>query len=49
VLQGPVQFQLPSFVHNIASASTGKVNQATGTVTLPPALRHVTVSLRRAP
>jgi hypothetical protein len=46
---GPVQFQLPSFVRNIASASTGKINQATGTVTLPPALRHVTVSLRRAP
>jgi hypothetical protein len=46
---GAVQFQLPSFVHNIASASTGKVNQATGTVTLSPAVRHVTVSLRRAP
>ena len=46
---GPVQLQLPSFVRNIASASTGKINQATGTVTLPPALRHVTVSLRRAP
>ena len=46
---GPVQLQLPSFVRNIASASTGKINQATGTVTLPSALRHVTVSLRRAP
>ena len=46
---GPVLFQLPSFVHNIASASTGKVNQATGTVTVPRSVRGVTVTLRRAP
>ena len=45
----PVLFQLPSFVGNIASTSAGTVDQATGTVTLAPALRHVTVTLRRAP
>ena len=46
---GPVLFQLPSFVHNIATASTGTVNQATGTVTVPRGVRGVTVTLRRAP
>jgi hypothetical protein len=46
---GSVLFQLPSFVGNIASTSAGSVDQATGTVTLAPALHHVTVSLRRAP
>ena len=46
---GPVQFQLPSFVHNIAGASTGTVDGATGTVTLAPHIRHVTVNLRHAP
>ena len=30
---GPVLFQLPSFIENIASASAGTVDQATGTVT----------------
>jgi hypothetical protein len=46
---GPVLFQLPSFVGNIASTSAGTVDQATGTVTLAPALRDVTVTLRRTP
>jgi hypothetical protein len=46
---GAVLFQLPTFVHNIASTSAGTVNQATGTVSLKPAVRHVTVTLRRAP
>ena len=46
---GPVLFQLPSFLRNIATTSAGSVNQATGTVTLSPSLRHVTVTLRRAP
>ena len=46
---GPVLFQLPFFLHNIASTSTGTVNQAVGTVTLAPTVRHVTVTLRRAP
>jgi hypothetical protein len=47
--EGPVLFQLPSFVRNIATTSAGSINQATGTVTLAPSLRHVTVTLRRAP
>ena len=34
---GPVLFQLPSFVSNIAATSAGTVDQATGTVTLSPA------------
>ena len=45
---GPVLFQLPSFVRNIATTSAGSVDQATGTVTVPPAVSHVTVTLRRA-
>jgi hypothetical protein len=46
---GPVLFQLPSFVRNIASASSGTVNEATGTVTVARAVHSVTVTLRRAP
>jgi hypothetical protein len=46
---GPVLFQLPSFIRNIASASSGTVDQATGTVTLKPAVRHATVTLRKSP
>ena len=46
---GPVLLQLPSFSRNIARASSGAVDQATGTVTLAPHVRHVTVTLQRAP
>ncbi len=46
---GPVLFQLPSFIGNVAATSAGAVNQATGTVRLAPTVRHVTVTLRRAP
>jgi hypothetical protein len=46
---GPVLFELPSFVHNLATASAGRIDQATGTVTLAPGTRSVTVELRRAP
>ena len=42
---GSVLFQLPAFVGNIASASAGTVNESTGTVTLPPTARTVTVQL----
>ena len=49
VPKGPILFQLPSFVRDIATTSTGNVNQATGTVTLAPSLHRVTVTLRRAP
>ena len=44
---GPVLFQLPAFVNNIAHASTGTVDQKTGTVTLASSARSVTVQLRR--
>jgi hypothetical protein len=45
---GPVLFQLPAFVGNIASASTGVVNEKTGTVTLPSSTTSVTVHLKHA-
>ena len=43
---GPVLFQLPAFVGNIAHASAGVVNENTGTVTLAPSVRTVTVTLK---
>ncbi|HEX5303258.1 MAG TPA: hypothetical protein VFW50_40330 [Streptosporangiaceae bacterium] len=46
---GPVLFQLPAFVNDIAHASTGTVDQKTGTVTLPASARSVTVQLKKAP
>ncbi len=45
---GPVLFQLPAFVRNIAHASAGTVDEATGTVTLPATTRSVTVQLTSA-
>jgi hypothetical protein len=42
---GPVLFQLPAFVNNIASASAGTIDQATGTVTLAATARAVTVTM----
>ena len=46
---GPVLFQLPSFVDNVASTSAGRTDQGTGTVTLSPNTRAVTVVLRHPP
>jgi hypothetical protein len=46
---GPVLFELPSFERNIATTSTGTVDQRTGTVSLAPTVRHVTITLDRAP
>ncbi len=46
---GPVLFQLPSFIRDIATTSTGTVDQRAGTVTLAPTVRHVTITLSRAP
>jgi hypothetical protein len=43
---GPVLFQLPAFVGNIAHASAGVINETTGTVTLGPAVRTVAVQLK---
>jgi hypothetical protein len=44
---GPVLFQLPAFVHNIAHASAGTVDNKTGTVTLSASTHAVTVQLKR--
>jgi hypothetical protein len=44
---GPVLFQVPAFVHNIAHASAGTVDESTGTVTLAPSARGVTVTLAK--
>jgi hypothetical protein len=44
-----VLFQIPSFVDNIGGTSSGTVDQQTGTVTLAPSARSVTVQLRAAP
>ncbi len=42
---GPVLFQLPAFVGNIAHASAGTIDEKTGTVTLAATVRTVTVQL----
>jgi hypothetical protein len=42
---GPVLFQLPAFVGNIARTSAGTADEKTGTVTLAPTVRTVTVQL----
>jgi hypothetical protein len=46
---GPVMFQVPSFVRNIASTSTGHIDQTGGSVTIPPGTRRVTVEMRKSP
>jgi hypothetical protein len=45
---GPVLFQLPAFVRNIAHASAGSISEKSGTVTLNRSTRTVTVRLRHA-
>jgi hypothetical protein len=42
---GPVLFQLPAFVGNLARTSAGTADAGTGTVTLPASTRAVTVTL----
>ena len=46
---GPVLFQLPSFVNNIAATSAGRINEETGTVTVAARTKSVTVQLRGSP
>jgi hypothetical protein len=43
---GSVLLQLPSFAGNIASASNGIIDRRTGTVTLNPGARRITIELR---
>jgi hypothetical protein len=45
---GPVTFELPAFVNNIARASAGTVDQGAGAVTVPAHTRTLTVVLSRA-
>jgi hypothetical protein len=45
---GPVLFQLPSFIDDIAGTSSGTIDPRLGTVTLSPRTRSVTVRLRVA-
>jgi hypothetical protein len=44
---GEILFQLPSFVHNIAATSSGRVDQGTGTVAVAGSTRSVTVQRHR--
>ena len=46
---GPVTFELPAFVNNIASTSAGTVDSGAGTVTVPAHTWSVTVTLAHAP
>ncbi len=46
---GQVVFELPAFVHNIASASTGTISEPAGSVTIPASTHSVTVTLAQAP
>lgn len=46
---GPVLFELPDFVDNVASTSTGAVDEADGIVSLPASTTSVVVTLREAP
>ena len=46
---GPVTFELPAFVNNIASTSAGTVDNGAGAVTITARARSVTVTLAHAP
>ena len=46
---GPVTFELPAFVNNIASTSAGTVDNGAGAVTIPAHTRSVTVTLAHVP
>jgi hypothetical protein len=46
---GPVAFELPAFVNDIATASAGTIDERTGAVTVPAGTRSVTVVLAHAP
>jgi len=46
---GPVLFELPSFVDDVAATSAGTVDEAGGTVSAPPGTRRITVRLDAPP
>jgi hypothetical protein len=45
---GPVTFELPAFVNNIASTSAGTVDEGAGAVTVPASTHTLTVVLSHA-
>jgi hypothetical protein len=45
---GPVLLELPSFIDDVAHTSAGAVDESTGTVTVSPTVRRVTVVLRQS-
>lgn len=46
---GPILFELPAFIGNIAGTTAGTYDAKAGVVRLPASTRHVTVTLRTAP
>jgi hypothetical protein len=48
-LSGPVLFELPVFVGNIAATTAGSADAPFGTVTVPAGVSRVTVTLDRPP
>jgi hypothetical protein len=46
---GPVLFEVPSFVHNVAATTRGTVHQSAGLVTIAPNVHSVVVTLRKPP
>jgi hypothetical protein len=46
---GPMTFELPAFVNNIASTTAGTVDNGAGAVTISAHTRSVTVTLSHAP
>jgi hypothetical protein len=49
MLSGPVSFELPAFVNNIASTSAGTVDNGAGAVTISANTHSVTVVMAHAP
>ncbi len=46
---GPVSFELPAFVNNIAATTSGTVSESAGAVTINASTRSVTVKVDHAP
>jgi hypothetical protein len=43
---GPILFEIPLFVDNVASTSAGTIDETAGLVTVPASIRRITVGLR---
>jgi hypothetical protein len=44
-----ISFQLPSFIDNVASTTSGTIDESSGTVTVVKTVKSVTVTLRNGP